>query len=123
MSNRPNRRRQARLTFPHEAEARLVFGYPFPGAHRCVMPLRDISPGGLAFTLNLDLPGLDIGQSIERCELIVGERVVRGDLLVMHLTPGPFTGATCGSLFYPTEDEDIARYQELVASIAPVTTT
>ncbi len=71
MSSKPNRRRQQRLNFPPEVEARLVFGYPFPGGHRCVMPLRDLSPGGMAFTLNLDLPGLDIGQSIEQAELIV----------------------------------------------------
>lgn len=119
MSSKPNRRRQQRLNFPPEVEARLVFGYPFPGGHRCVMPLRDLSPGGMAFTLNLDLPGLDIGQSIEQAELIVGDKRVRGDILVMHLTPGPFTGAVCGSLFFPLEDEDIVTYQGLVASLEP----
>ncbi|MFN7966493.1 MAG: PilZ domain-containing protein [Acidobacteriota bacterium] len=122
MSQKPNRRRQPRSSFPPEVEARVVFGYPFPGAHRCVMPLRDLSPGGMAFTLNLDLPGLDVGQNIEQAELIVGEKRVRGEILVMHLTPGPFTGAICGALFFPVEDEDISTYQELVASVEPAST-
>jgi hypothetical protein len=83
------------------------------------MPLRDLSPGGLAFTFNLDRPGLDVGQNIEQAQLIVGDKRVRGDILVMHLTPGLFSRAVCGSMFYPVEIEDIVTYQSLVTSLEP----
>lgn len=117
-SRQPNRRRHPRVSFAPDSEARVVFGYPYPGSHRCVMPLRDLSASGLSFTLNLDLPGLDAGHSIAEAELVVGKKVVRGELLVMRLTPGPYTGAVCGSLFYPREDRDTLKLQEIVGSLA-----
>lgn len=115
-----NRRRHPRLKPPREANARVEFGYPQPDGHRCSMPLRDLSPSGLSFALSKELPGLEVGSCIEQVTIHFGPKQMRGDLLLMHMTPDNCEGALCGALFYPVGDEDILTLQGLLAERQPV---
>jgi len=109
------RRKHRRFVPPSEANARVQFGYPKPGGHPCEMKLKDLSAGGLCFTLAHDLPGLDVGVSIDQARLLVGDRCISGDLFVMHLTPDASAGSVCGALFFPDGDENILAVQTLIA--------
>ena len=81
------------------------------------MPLRDLSAAGVSFELDRDLPGLDAGDLLRSMKLRIGQRQIRGELLVMHLTPGWQKGAVCGGLLYPRDDEDIVELQQLLNEV------
>jgi hypothetical protein len=110
------RRSARRHAFP-EAEAIIGFDYPRPGEHRCEMPLKDLSNAGISFVLTHELPGIEIGETLRRVALRVNSTVVRGDLLICHLTPGEEPGAVCGGLFYPASDRDVLRLRDLLAEL------
>jgi len=99
-------------------DARVEFGFPRPQDPTCRMTVQDLSDAGLAFVLKHELPGLEVGDSLEGAMLRVGERCVRGALLVMHLTPDASAGGVCGALFYPAEDEDLLSLRELLGELA-----
>lgn len=111
------RRKHRRLTPPETATAEVRFGYPRPGGAPCSMRLRDISASGLSFIINRDLPGFEIGRAIDGATLVLGAAHVRGDLLVMRLTPDSGAGSICGALFFPQHDEDIVALQRLVTDL------
>lgn len=110
------RRRVPRHAIPPGVDAQVQFGWPNPASHRCAMAVRDISASGLSFVLAHDLPGLELGRSINKTAIRIAGRRVFGDLLVMHITPGPFAGAVCGCLIYPLDDSDVVGWQALVRS-------
>jgi len=110
------RRKQPRHQLPKDLNARVQLPRRGPGGKVCPMTLRDVSASGLSFTLAHALPGVDIGDVLEHARILVGRRTIHADLLVMHLTPGPTAGATCGALIYPATDRDIVAWQELIAS-------
>jgi hypothetical protein len=102
-----------RHAFP-EAEAIIEFDYPRPGEHRCEMPLRDLSNAGISFVLTHELPGIAIGETLREIALRVNGRVICGDVLICHLTPGGEPGTVCGGLFYPASDPDLLQLQDLL---------
>ena len=108
------RRGHPRYALDPLGDGTLELGYPRPDGFRYIVPLRDISRGGLSFVLRHDLSGLEVGDSIDRVSIRVGRREVRGDLLVMHLTPGTETGSVCGAFFYPENDEDILTLRAIL---------
>lgn len=108
------RRRAPRHAIPPGVDAQVQFGWPTPAAHRCAMAVRDISASGLSFVLGKDLPGLELGRSINKVAIRIGGRRVFADLLVMHISPAPFPGAVCGCLIYPLDDPDIVGWQTIV---------
>jgi hypothetical protein len=110
------RRSARRHAFP-ESEATIDFDYPRPGEHRCEMPLKDVSNAGISFVLTHELPGVEIGETLRRIALRINGHVVRGDVLICHLTPGDEPGAVCGGLFYPASDPDLLRLQDLLAEL------
>jgi hypothetical protein len=110
----PNRRLQRRYVPVAGEESTLRFLYP--SGHGAVVetPVRDISLSGLSLTLPRELPGLRVGDILRDVDAQVGERSFRGDLLVMHLTPGNEAGAICGGLVYPEGDEDLITIRLIV---------
>lgn len=110
------RRSHGRYSLQDHVEGELSFRYP-QGGHPCVMPLRDISRSGLSFVLVHELPGLDVGDSIDGAQLRIGRHEIRGDLLVMRLNPDASSGSVCGALFYPAEDEDILALRASLAEL------
>ena len=111
------RRGHPRYALDPLGDGTLEFGYPRPDGFRYIVPLRDISRGGLSFVLRHDLSGLEVGDSIDRVSIRVGRREVRGDLLVMHLAPGAYTGSLCGALLYPGGDGDILALRAILEEL------
>ncbi len=111
------RRTHPRYTLRAHRSGRLEFGYPRPQDPPCVMGLWDISQGGLAFVLRHELPGLEVGDSIDGVRVQVGDRVVHGDLLVMRLSPDASAGPICGALFYPGDDADLLTLREVLRDL------
>ncbi len=95
----------------------LEFDWPRRGEHRVSMPLRDISHAGLSFLLAIDLPGMEVGRNLDRGCICVGDRKVRGELVVIHLTPDASPGSICGAAFYPSSDRDILQLRELIEEL------
>ncbi len=108
------RRKHPRHSIPEGIEASIRFGWPHARGYSCSMKVLDISSSGLSFELGRSLPGLEVGRSIQRATVRIGSRRVKSDLLLMHITPEPFPGATCGCLVFPLEDRDILGWQEIV---------
>ena len=113
MPQRKERRSAPRFT---GFEGKLEFGYPGPSDHPCAMQVRDISVSGISFTISEELPGLEVGRILEGATIRIGRRVIRGDLVVMHLT-SPEPDALCGALFYPQRDADILKLRALIAEL------
>ena len=111
------KRSSRRFPLPEDAQARVDFVYPYPKGHHCSMQLRDISASGLSFFLRHDLPGLDVGDSIDRVSVDIEGYDLRGDLLVMHLTPDASEGSVCGALFYPRGDRNLRALHALVTEL------
>lgn len=111
------RRKHKRYVLPKEWAARVEFDFPRPGGHRCSMQLKDLSAGGLCFVLAHDLPGLDVGESIDQVTLMIAGQRVAGDLFVMHLSPDAGKGSLCGAFFYPAGDDNLLAIQALVADL------
>ena len=111
------RRKKDRHILSEDLQARIEFAFPEPGGHSCEMALRDLSSGGLSFTLAHDLPGLEVGDCLKRATLHVGDQTLEGDVLIMHITPELEPGAVCGALFYPARDIDIITLQRVVQAI------
>jgi len=109
----PDRRKRPR----YGIEGTLEFDWPRRGEHRVSFPLRDISHAGLSFLLAIELPGIEIGRNLDHGLVRVGHRKVRGDLVVIHLTPDDSPGSICGAAFYPTSDRDILELKELIAEL------
>jgi hypothetical protein len=112
-----NRRHHNRHVLAPDSAARAEFGYPDPGGHPCTMPLQDMSASGLSIVLEHELPGLEAGSRLDGATVRIGTRAFRADLLVMHVTPGPWEGAVCGALVYPAEDGDLLTLREVIADL------
>lgn len=113
----PNRRLQRRFTVAGDAASRLSFRFPKTGTAAVSVPVRDISLSGLSFLLPHELPGIRVGDIVAGVEAVVAGRSFRGDMLVMHLTPGNEPGAICGGLFYPEADEDLITIRLVVRDL------
>ena len=111
------RRKNPRFPLSPALQGTIEFGFPDRDGARCTMALLDLSRGGISFVLRHELPGLEVGESIDGARLSLGERVVNGDFLVMHLTPDATEGAVCGALFFPSEDADILTLRAVLATL------
>jgi len=79
--------------------------------------LRDVSNAGLSFSIP-ELPfEFEVGDTLNSVRLHVGRCEMRGDLLVMHITP---ESGVCGALFYPDTDTDIIKLRSLISGIEAV---
>jgi hypothetical protein len=118
------RRRQRRFALGSASAARVGFEYPSRNGRRYDLPLVNISKSGLSFALagHDDLAGLDPGTIIPQAAVRIGECSIAGELVLMHLTPDPFSRATCGALFYPASDEDLIKLRSLIAGMEALAT-
>lgn len=116
MAKRPSCRR-THPRFPLPEGGTVFFGFPRPQDPPCTMQLRDVSQSGLAFVLLHELPGLEVGDSLEGVRIRIGKREMRGDMLIMHFTPDDTPGSICGALFYPGEDSDILALRAILQEL------
>lgn len=121
MSTRTDcRRGPDRHPLPRADDRYVEVEHPKPGGRRYSFPLHDVSISGLSFVLNEEVPFVDEGTSLDGATVRVGGCTLRGDLLVMHVTPEMAPGSVCGALFYPASDEDLIKLKSLIAGIEAV---
>lgn len=116
-SSTPCRRHHNRLDVAGDDRFCIDFTFPGPGGVDCRMQLNDLSVGGMSFELTRDLPGLEFGTQVENVRVHMGPRMVRGDFVVVHLTPSNGDLATCGVLFYPATDGDLLTLKDVLAGL------
>jgi len=111
------RRKIGRYRVKGADRAKVIFVHPSPNGMCCELPLVDISLAGFSFRLQETLPDLECGASIPDAELQFSDCRIRGDLVIMHLSPGAGPGAVCGALFYPAGDDDLIKLKCVIAGI------
>jgi len=111
------RRHQRRYRIPEGVDGSVRFTFPHRSGRDIRMTLRDMSRSGLSFHIDEDLDGLDVGDLLGGLEIRLDRHRIRGELLVMHLTPDSRNGSVCGGLFYPASDGDLLAYRALVGDL------
>ena len=114
-----SRRRQRRYPVSLDKAAAVEFEYPCPNGRSYRLQLLNLSVSGLSFALENhdDLALLDAGTTISDGTVHIGDCKIRGDLVLMHLTPDKFSRGICGALFYPASDTDLVQYRGVVAGM------
>ena len=113
------RRRHPRRTLPQDGRHVIEFDWPNERGDACRMPLKDISPAGLSFVLEHELPGLEICSPINGVTARLGRHAIRCDLVVIHITSGHGRSTICGALVYPATDGDLRKLKRVVGEFAP----
>ena len=96
------------LTWPQSSEKRHQFS------------LADVSISGLSFAFEAELHVIQSGPSISDAVMRLGDCEIRGDLVVMHVTPQSENRTVCGALFYAATDEDLVKWRAAMAGIEAV---
>jgi hypothetical protein len=113
------RRRQRRYAIQRDKSACVEFEFPSPNGKAYRLPLVNISASGISFALddNDDLALLDSGTTLPEATVRIGDCVMRGDLMLMHLTPDVESRGSCGALFYPGSDTDLIKLRSVIAGM------
>jgi len=117
------RRLVRRYTISEGAAATVEFTYPGPNGPRHALSLVDVSTSGLSFVAGRELAGVGSGTTIPEVVVRFGGCEMRGEMLVMHVTPRTPEKRTIGALFYPAQDTDLVKWKSAVAGIEAVQTT
>jgi hypothetical protein len=113
------RRKHERCRLSPDVRSTVEFTHESFDGLRVTMRLRDVSGAGLSFQLERDVPGLEVGDTLDGVVVTLGDHVIPGDLLVMRVSPDSTSGSTCGCLFYPQDDDGIRALQQfLIAALA-----
>jgi hypothetical protein len=112
-----NRRKSKRHSAKDSEEAYVELAVQDRNGDRCRLPLMDISISGLSFAIGDELPGIDSGATLPDVVIHLGACEIRGELVVMHLTPQSETRTVCGALFYATDDQDLIKLRSAVAGM------
>jgi hypothetical protein len=112
------RRRHARHAVAPESGATVEVEL-LPGVGgRTTFSLVDLSHSGVSFRCEGPaLAVLDTGSRLGCAIVRIGECELRGDLVVMHLTPEGLAGALCGALFYPESDAELVKLKSVIAGM------
>ena len=114
-----SRRRQRRYTIRRDKSACVEFEYPSPNGRPYRLPLLNISISGISFALedSDELALFDSGATIPEVTVRIGECLIRGDLVLMHLTPDERSHGMCGALFYPGSDTGLIKLRSVIAGM------
>ena len=114
-----NRRALTRYSVLGGQRARVEFVYPAPNGESYNLPLANLSASGLSFGVREgdSSVALEEGASLPDAVIRIGECVIEGELLVMHVTTGPDSEYVCGALFYPATDTDLVKLKSAVAGM------
>lgn len=116
----PTRRRTPRHAVVLDEGAFVEFKHPTSGIN-CRLPLSDISHAGLSFHGETgEMPAVESGTSITEARLRIRECIIKGDLVVMHVTPCPDSRILCGALLYPATDHDLLKLKAVLAGMEAV---
>ena len=111
------RRTQRRHPIAPGAETRVDLECP-PG-RPWSLSVVDLSVSGISFAFEEDAPQIDNGTNLPNAVIRIGSCEMRGDLLVMHVTPSS-SRTICGALFYPASDDDLIKLKSMIAGIEAV---
>jgi len=113
-----SRRRQIRYDVSRSGLATVEFAFPRPGMPPQRFSLIDIGTSGIRFAFGEELAGLEVGATIGDVTIHVGACDMRGELVIMHLTPVSGSIAHCGALFYPASDDELIKLKGVTAGLS-----
>ncbi len=114
-----SRRGQRRYPVALGKLARVEFAHPGPKGRCYDLEVTNISSSGVSFSVEEtdELTGLEEGTSLSGVVIRIGECMIRGEMVVMHLTGGTDSRRICGALFYPATDTDLVQLRGLIAGM------
>jgi len=114
-----SRRRQRRYPVSRDKVARLEFSHPGPNGRCYDLDVTNISSSGVSFSFEEtdELTSLEEGTSLSGVVIGVGECMIRGEMVVMHVTGDTGSRRTCGALFYPATDTDLVQLKGVIAGM------
>jgi hypothetical protein len=114
-----SRRRQIRHSVSPHRDAWVEFEYPSPNGRRHRVKLVNLSCSGISFIVDPEegLAALEPGTDIPGAIVRIGNCMIYGDMLVMHLTPRGGSDLICGALFYPKSDGDLVKLKGVIAGM------
>ncbi len=118
-----SRRRQRRYNVPASHNACVEFVHPAPSGESLRLPITNVSASGVSFDVadHGGLHDLEEGASLPRATVRFGSCMIRGDLVVMHVSDGDGDSRICGALIYPESDTDLVKLKSVIAGIEAVT--
>ena len=113
------RRRQHRYPIQRGKLARVEFTHPSPNGRRYDLDVTNVSSSGVSFLFERadELASLEEGLSLPDVVIRVGACMIRGELLVMHVTCDAGSRPICGALFYPATDTDLVQLKAVIAGM------
>ncbi len=114
-----SRRGQRRYPVALGKLARVEFSHPGPNGRCYDLEVTNISSSGVSFCLEQthELTGLEEGTSLSGVVIRIGDCMIRGEMVVMHLTGDASSRRICGALFYPATDTDLVQLKGLIAGM------
>jgi hypothetical protein len=113
-------RKQRRHDVTGSGNAWVELACPETGGRPHRLPLEDVSISGLSFTFEAELSGIENGASLTDVVVHLGGCNVRGEIVVMHVTPHSETRSLCGALFYAGSDGDLLKWKSAIAGMSVV---
>ena len=113
------RRKQQRHWIRRHGESCVEFKHPGPNGRPYRLPLVNVSIAGISFALDGhdDLALIEPGTRVEGASIHIETCELRGDLVMMHITPGTDQRGMCGALFYPASDSDLIKLRSVIAGM------
>jgi hypothetical protein len=113
-----DRRRTDRFRLEPESRAPFRFRFPDEDGRLFESNVRDISGSGVSFFIVPGLPTLEAGDLLRDVEVELGAEPIRGEMVVLHVSPQFEPGAVCGGLFYPKTDDDLLAVRRVCAELS-----
>jgi hypothetical protein len=114
-----SRRRQHRYPVSGGKLARVEFTHPGPNGKRFDQSVTNVSSSGVSFSIEDtdELTGLEEGTNLAEVVVRIGDCMIRGEMLVMHVTEDTSSRRICGALFYPATDTDLVQLKAVIAGM------
>jgi len=111
-----------RYRVPPGVGAWLEFEPPSADGDRWRFRVHDLSWGGIAFDLPVEVEGVAPGVRLSGVVVGIGKARVEGTLDVLHVTPDVRLGTLCGGRFVPGSGTDETVLDQLLARLDTLTT-
>jgi hypothetical protein len=100
------------------------FQHPGPNGPAYRIPIVNLSSSGLSFQVDAaeqpELARLEPGASLNGARLRIGDCLIHGDLMVMHVSGGADARSVFGALLYPASDTDLLKLKSVIAGMEVV---
>lgn len=113
-----DRRRNDRFRFEPASRTTFRFRFPDEDGRLFESNVRDISGAGVSFFVVPGLPTLEAGDLLRDVEVDLGRAPIRGEMVILHVSPQFEPGAVCGGLFYPRSDDDLLAVRRVCAELS-----